>query len=147
MLNGLFRNMKLQEVGEDYAAACAEALENGEIRDMYMGCVSEALDIDFKEYDQSYVDESSLLDDQLSECVDMMECDSANCECGGGYEGEDCDDFDPNIASSIDALPESDPEDVGSYFSSGNDVSAECGGACESVERLIDMIPDTYINA
>ena len=147
MLNGLFHTMESERAAEGYCDAVAEALENGEIRDMYMGTISEALDgIDESEL-ASTAEAADMADipDDLDDQVDSLgECGSSCSE--SDYEGDSVDEFDPAIAKTIDALPPSDPEDVGTFFNDA-ETAAECGGSCkESFDSIIDQLPDTCID-
>ena len=146
MLSGLFHTIEGERAAEGFTQAACEALENAEIRDMYMGCVNEALE-GVNEGDLAMaggMDDDLETDDDLGSQVDSLDECGAACK-ESDFDADTVDDYDPAIAKTIDAIPPSDPEDVGTFFND-SETAAECGGACESLTSLIDMIPETEID-
>ena len=169
MLNDLFTSFENSAAEENFANAMIDHRVNESVRDIYMGAISNELEEPIVESQlstaarEAFEDTTDLLTlEQSIDELNVLTEGSKNCsgkDCGGSGVGEsdddddveECGSVDENISHLIDLHPETDPKDVGSYFSNTDDVAAECSesvkdGLIQEQLQMVDLlIPDTEI--
>jgi hypothetical protein len=168
MLGGFFDHISGQDAAEALAEATIDHIDNAVFRDMYMDTINEALD-NGVDYLDKY-DEGNYLKENLEDAMLGLGTDVADMDLGvtpGSYvpeayasewdgtttyddEYDSC--YEAGIEKCIDALPDGDPAEAGTYFSLVNRVNAEGDPeARAAIKEQLDMvsafIPDTEIVA
>lgn len=146
-LSGLFGHMRNEEAESALAEATVDQIHNGVFRDNYIDTVNEVMN--GSAGDLASAIENTEMDNALSSLSLEMALQSIS-------EGKNCSscgecDKNPAIEKAIDILPESDPTDVGTFFSKTRGISAEectAEGARmmqETRDLIGAIIPDTSI--